>query len=116
MRCTCVAYYARGEANDPQTRRSGDHVELCEVGDRRRRPVPELARRDPGELCEGDDGVCRALYACYARGDAGLRGPRAADGAGSHGGDVRLRAEAAQAAEIVRREVAGRQHTGGEVV
>ena len=33
-----------------------------------------------------------------------------ADGAGSHGSVLRLRAEAAQAAEELRREAAGRQH------
>src|SRR5262245_66398526 len=103
MQGTCVAYYARVRTNPP-TRRSEDDVELCEVGDRRRRPVPDLARRDPGELFEGDDGLCRALYARYPRRDAGLRGPGAADGAGNHGGDVRLRAEAAEAAEELRRE------------
>src|SRR5262245_8763318 len=54
MRCTCVAYYARVKQKPPTPHRSRDHVELCEVGDRRRRPVPRLARRNPRELFEGD--------------------------------------------------------------
>ena len=46
---------------------------------------------------------------------AGLRPPRVPDGAGSHGGELRLRAEAAEAAEELRREAAGRQHARREV-
>src|SRR5687767_11960723 len=111
MRCICVAYYARVQNNPPICSRSQAHVELCEVGDRSRRPVPRLARRDPRELLEGGRGV-QPLYARHARRDAGLRGPGAPDGAGSHGSLVRLRAEAAQAAEELRREVAEHQHAG----
>src|SRR6185503_21027077 len=95
---------------NPQTPRSTAHVELCEVGGRRRRPVPRLARRDPRELLEGHGGVCRAFYAGHARRDApGLRGPGASVGPRGHGGVVRLRAEAAEAAEGLRREDAGRK-------
>ena len=40
----------------------------------------------------------------------------AADGAGSHGGVVRLRAKAAETAEELRREAVGGQHAGREVI
>src|SRR6185295_12450565 len=44
-----------------------------------------------------------------------LRGPGRADGAGSLGGVVRLRAEAAQAAEELRREAVRSRSAGREV-
>src|SRR5688572_1345624 len=115
MRCKCVAYYARVQTNPPTTR--SRNVELCEAGDRRRRPVPRLARRAARDLSEEHHGVWRALR----RGDSGWRRDPAGlcrgvpDDAGSHGGELRLRAEAAQAAEELRREVAGRQHARREV-
>src|SRR6185503_16492167 len=116
MRCMCVAYYAHEETY-PHARRSTAHVELCEVGGRRRRPVPRLARRDPRELFEGHDGVCRALYARHAGRDApGLCGPGASVGPRGYGGVVRLRAEAVEAAEELRREDAVRQRARREVI
>ena len=103
----------------PTTSGATNHVQLCEVGDRRRRPVPRLAGRDPRELLEGLDGVRLEVHAGDPGRDAARlrgRGCGRPDGAGSHGGDVRLRAEAAQAAEELRREAAGREHARREVI
>ena len=72
MRCTCVAYYARAKTSPPTTSGATNDVQLCEVGDRRRRPVPRLACRDARELSEGHDGVRREVHA----GDRRSRRPR----------------------------------------
>src|SRR5687767_6346998 len=103
--------------NNPPTTRSCRNVELCEAADRRRRPVPRLARRAARDVLEENPGVCRALRAgepdCH-RDPAGLRRGDP-DGAGSHGGELRLRAETVETAEELRREVAGYQHARREV-
>ena len=48
MRCTCVAYYARRPKRRTHLveQEPRPMSELCEAGHRRRRPVPDLARRD----------------------------------------------------------------------
>ena len=74
-----------------------------------------LARRDPRELLEGHDGVRRAFRAHDPdRAAAGFG--RAADGAGSHGGVVRLHAKAAETAEELQREAVVGQRAGREVI